>query len=123
MNTQTVSSGKSRAFRNALDARPETATRTTTQSFDGRNEVKEVNFELDASLAKEVLLAGDFTGWEKTPIRLRKAERGAWRTTVKLPPGQYRYKFLVDGQWRDDPRAAARCPNPFGSCDSLVAIS
>jgi len=120
MNIQTVASGRTRAFRNALDAGPRAAAPGTTQASDGH---KEVNFELVASLAKEVLLAGDFTGWEKTPIKLRKGERGAWRATVKLPPGQYRYKFLVDGQWRDDPRAAARCPNPFGSCDSLLAIS
>jgi 1,4-alpha-glucan branching enzyme len=87
---------------------------------DGR---KEVFFELDASSAKEVLLAGDFTGWEKTPIKLRKGERGDWHATVKLGPGQYHYKFVVDGQWQDDPRATASCPNPFGTCDSVLEIS
>jgi len=84
---------------------------------------KEVFFELDANSAKEVLLAGDFTGWEKTPIKLRKGERGSWRTTVKLAPGQYHYKFVVDGQWQDDPRAAAKCPNPFGTSDCLLEIN
>ena len=108
-----INSGKS--------ALPRTGERFATQpSDDGR---KEVVFELVASSAKEVLLAGDFTGWEKTPIKLRKGERGAWHATVILPPGQYHYKFVVDGQWRDDPRATASCPNTFGTCNSVLEIS
>jgi 1,4-alpha-glucan branching enzyme len=84
---------------------------------------KEVVFELDASSAKEVLLAGDFTDWEKTPIKLRKGDRGAWQASIKLPPGQYHYKFVVDGEWRDDPRATKRCPNTFGTSNSVLEIS
>ena len=84
---------------------------------------KEVFFELDASSAKEVLLAGDFTGWEKTPIKMRKGEFGAWYATVMMAPGQYHYKFVVDGRWQPDPRAAACSPNPFGSSDSVLEIS
>ena len=80
-------------------------------------------FELEAGSAKEVLLAGDFTGWEKTPIKLRKGDRGTWRTTVLLAPGQYHYKFVVDGKWQDDPRAAIRRPNPYGTCNSIREIS
>lgn len=84
---------------------------------------KEVFFELDAASAKEVLLAGDFTAWEKTPIKLCKGERGSWKTSVKLAPGQYRYRFVVDGQWQDDPRASVKRPNPFGTSDCLIEIN
>jgi hypothetical protein len=31
-----------------------------------------------------------------------------------LPPGAHHYRFLVDGEWRDDPECALRTPNPFG---------
>ena len=73
--------------------------------------------------AQEVLLAGDFTGWEKMPIKLTKSDQGKWKTFVTLAPGKYHYKFLVDGQWKDDPRAKSRCPNPFGSSDCVLDIT
>jgi 1,4-alpha-glucan branching enzyme len=126
MNLQTITSGETRSlvstkpFQNPSNVRPRSGVRSATKLADGR---KEVFFELVASSAKEVLLAGDFTGWEKTPIKLRRGERGAWRASVMLAPGQYHYKFVVDGQWRDDPRAPTSCPNPFGTCDSVVEIS
>jgi 1,4-alpha-glucan branching enzyme len=84
---------------------------------------KDVFFQLDAGAAREVLLAGDFTGWAKTPIKLRKGKQGTWRTTVSLAPGQYHYKFVVDGEWKDDPAAKTTCSNPFGTRNSVLEIS
>ena len=65
--------------------------------------------------AQTVQLAGDFTGWELCPVSLKKLKSGLWKTTVALEAGSYQYRFLVDGQWRDDPDCAARVPNPFGA--------
>jgi 1,4-alpha-glucan branching enzyme len=70
-----------------------------------------------------VLPAGDFTEWEKTPIKMSKWESGAWCATILLAPGQYHYKFKVDGQWQDDPWAPANRPNPFGTSDGMLEIS
>jgi 1,4-alpha-glucan branching enzyme len=126
MNSQPISPGRTttlvsnKVFQNSVDVPQRSGPRSATQPS---GECKEVFFELDANSAKEVLLAGDFTGWEKTPVRLRKGEHGIWHATVKLAPGQYHYKFVVDGHWWDDPRAAARCPNPFGTSDSVFEIS
>ena len=67
-------------------------------------------------------LAADFTGWESSPLSLKKLKSGLWKTTVALAAGTYQYRFLVDGQWRDDPTCAARVPNPFGeeNCVRLI---
>ena len=65
--------------------------------------------------AQTVQLAGDFTGWELEPMSLKKLKNGLWKTTVALEAGHYEYRFLVDGQWRDDPECATRVPNPFGA--------
>lgn len=69
-----------------------------------------------------VQLVGDFTHWQKSPISLQKAEGGIWRTKVTLPPGTYHYRFLVDGQWRDDPECTIRVGNPYGSQDSVRRV-
>lgn len=43
--------------------------------------------------------------------------------TVGLSPGTYRYRFLVDGEWRDDPECTLRVPNPFGTEDAVQAVT
>jgi 1,4-alpha-glucan branching enzyme len=71
-------------------------------------------FSLFAPDASSVQLAGDFTQWQEHPINLQKDAAGIWRATVTLPPGTHHYRFLVDGEWRDDPECTLRAPNPFG---------
>jgi 1,4-alpha-glucan branching enzyme len=69
-----------------------------------------------------VQLVGDFTDWNEHPVSLHKGHRGIWRTTVDLEPGTHRYRFLVDGQWRDDPKCKVRVANPFGSQDAIRQV-
>jgi 1,4-alpha-glucan branching enzyme len=78
-------------------------TRTQNQAFSFR-----------APDASNVLLVGDFTHWQKNPISMHKAEHDVWTATVVLPPGTYHYRFIVDGEWRDDPECTVRVPNPYG---------
>jgi hypothetical protein len=42
---------------------------------------------------------------------------------VLLEAGTYRYRFLVDGEWRDDPNCKLRVPNPFGSQDAVLKVA
>jgi hypothetical protein len=46
-----------------------------------------------------VLLAGSFTDWKAVPMALKG---GVWKDTIALNPGQYHYKFIVDGFWKYD---------------------
>ena len=71
-------------------------------------------FSFCAPDAASVQLVGDFTRWQERPINLKKGVDGVWRTAVNLPPGTHPYRFLVDGEWRDDPECMQRVPNPFG---------
>jgi 1,4-alpha-glucan branching enzyme len=65
--------------------------------------------------ASSVQLAGDFTQWQERPVSLQKGADGVWQTTVQLPPGTHHYRFIVDGQWQDDPDCPTRAANPFGT--------
>ena len=40
-----------------------------------------------------------------------------------LGPGAHRYRFIVDGEWRDDPECKSRVPNPFGGVNSLLTVT
>ncbi len=87
-----------------------------------KNGVKEVVFQVGAPSAATVALAADFTGWDKAPIRMLKLGDGIWQTKVALPQGRHRYKFLVDGQWLEDPHCAEQVPNPFGTNDGVINV-
>jgi len=72
-------------------------------------------FRIRAPGAERVQVVGDFTHWQQSPINLKPEADGLWQASVSLPPGTYHYRFLVDGQWRDDPECTLRVANPFGS--------
>ena len=79
-------------------------------------------FQIEAPDAKSVYLAGEFTGWEADPIKLKKARNGKWQTSVALPTGSHQYRFMVDGEWRDDPTATERIVNEFGTQNCVRAV-
>jgi 1,4-alpha-glucan branching enzyme len=81
------------------------------------------SFSFTAPTATCVQLVGDFTHWQQRPINLQKGADGAWHTTVELDAGPHRYRFLVDGQWRDDPECSLREPNPYGGQDSVRQVT
>ena len=76
-------------------------------------------FSFTAPTAMSVQLVGDFTHWQDSPVNMKKGARGVWKATVELPPGTHHYRFLVDGQWRDDPECTMQVPNPFGGNNAI----
>ena len=80
-------------------------------------------FSFTAPKAKSVHLVGDFTDWTQHPITMSRNKDGIWRTSVDMDPGKHRYRFLVDGQWQDDPRCTTREPNPYGSEDAILQVA
>ena len=75
-----------------------------------------------APTAENVLLVGDFTEWEQIPISLKRLKNGTWKATVPLDPGEHEYRFLVDGQWRDDAECAILKPNTFGAANCVREV-
>jgi 1,4-alpha-glucan branching enzyme len=96
-----------------------------TESAKGplKSTARRAPFTTKVQGAKEVVLTGDFTDWAKDKIRLLPAGDGKWNTLLELQPGEYRYRLLVDGEWRDHAEAAKRVPNPYGSQDCILIVS
>jgi chromosome partitioning protein len=80
-----------------------------------------VVFAFDAPGAREVHLAGDFNGWDVEGHQML-AWGPHWKSVLKLEPGRYRYRYVVDGEWRDDPLNAEVEPAPFGGYNSVVVV-
>jgi 1,4-alpha-glucan branching enzyme len=83
---------------------------------------KKTTFALSAPGAKNVLLAGNFTDWEASPKPMKPNKSGVWKVVVSLAPGRYEYRFIVDGQWVDDPSATERAANPYGGCNCVLVV-
>jgi 1,4-alpha-glucan branching enzyme len=83
---------------------------------------RQQTFSFTAPTAMSVQLVGDFSHWKERPINMRKAADGIWRATVALEPGEHHYRFLVDGEWRDDPECVLRVPNPYGTQDAVRQV-
>jgi hypothetical protein len=41
---------------------------------------------------------------------------------MRLPPGKYRYRLVVDGQWQQDPYNELIETNPFGGFNSILTV-
>jgi hypothetical protein len=83
---------------------------------------KTVHFGYFDPDATEVFVAGSFNHWNPRATRLRREWAGEWSVALRLPPGEYSYRFLVDGEWRDDPSAQFIVTNRFGSFDAVVVV-
>jgi chromosome partitioning protein len=80
-----------------------------------------VMFTIEAPDAERVQLAGDFNDWTLDGNEMEPMG-GVWKKMVKLPPGRYRYRYVVDGRWQNDPLNAAIEPSPYGGDDSVLVM-
>jgi 1,4-alpha-glucan branching enzyme len=102
-------------------ARP-TAKKTTRKTTKpATHQARPVTFVLDAPYGRDVALAGTFNGWTPQPM-VREAD-GLWRLTLDLAPGLYRYKFLIDSEWHEDPANERKEPNEFGGYNSVIDVA
>lgn len=83
---------------------------------------KRATFTIMAPAAESVQLVGDFNSWDTASHPLKKSSNGLWKRTINLSPGRYEYRFLVDGQWQNDPQCTAHAPNPFGEDNCVITL-
>ena len=87
-----------------------------------KNTKKRVIFKLNNPEAREVFLAGSFNSWDPSARSLKKDAKGIWKTTVMLPRGTYEYRFIIDGQWIEDPESSEKRLNEFGFYNSIFTV-
>jgi len=84
---------------------------------------KSVTFTLHADKGKAVYLAGEFNAWDPTVKKMSyKAASGIYAATIKLAPGTYQYKFVLDGAWCADPENVNAVANDHGTFNSIITV-
>ena len=96
------------------------ATNNSSTAKKSRN--KRASFKIMAPEAQSVLLAGDFNSWDPQAHPMKKSSDGLWKININLSPGRYEYRFLVDGEWCNDPQCESYAPNPFGEDNCVITL-
>jgi chromosome partitioning protein len=81
-----------------------------------------VRFAIEAPDARRVQLVGDFNGWALDATEMTRAG-SVWTSVLKLEPGRYRYRYVVDGHWCSDPMNAHIEPSPYGGDNSVFVVA
>lgn len=80
-------------------------------------------FFLFAPNAASVFVAGSFNAWDAAATPLKKGTAGSWQIEMELRPGTYEYRFVVDGNWQEDPSACDSVENPYGTRNSIKHVA
>jgi hypothetical protein len=79
-------------------------------------------FVLKAPQAKSVYVTGSFNDWSLDENCRMSNNDGVWTLKVNLKPGTYKYQFIVDGKWQEDPANTSTERNSFGDINSLIEV-
>jgi 1,4-alpha-glucan branching enzyme len=92
------------------------------EKIKGGTGKKKVTFILEVDGAVNISLMGDFNNWDEKTHPMKKHDDVTWKKTVFLNPGRYEYRFLVDGEWRNDPNNNQLSENRFGTCNNFLIV-
>ena len=81
-----------------------------------------VEFTYTDPSAKNVFIAGTFNNWSQSANEMKKGDDGIFRIVIKLKPGEYQYKFVVDGNWKEDTDNPNKVDDGYGGTNSVVEV-
>ena len=81
-----------------------------------------VEFTFYRPQADCVFLAGEFNGWHPGELPMVRTAEGHWLAKMRLPTGEFKFRYYADGEWFADYAAFGVEPGPFG-LDSVVRVA
>jgi 1,4-alpha-glucan branching enzyme len=72
--------------------------------------------------ANQVFVTGDFAEWDPSGKAMELDAEGVWRVVVELPEGDQLYKFVVDGNWMEDPDNPESVDDGYGGKNSVARV-
>lgn len=81
-----------------------------------------INLVYEDVPGRTVMVAGSFNDWQPVKAMVDKKGDGVYRCQLRLAPGEYQYKFVVDGVWCLDSANPNFVPNDIGSLNSVLCV-
>ncbi len=95
-------------------------------TLDFSDSPREVVVHFRDRAASDVRIAGDFNGWvpDKGVRSLIESEGQTriWTKIIRLIPGTYQYRYVVDGEWREDPDNPEVASSAVGGRNSVLVV-
>jgi chromosome partitioning protein len=86
------------------------------------NNLKEVVFHFDNTECKRVQIAGEFNNWIPDKNVETEILDGSLQKILRVSPGGYEYRLIIDGVWQQDPANPEAAPNDMGGYNSLLNV-
>ena len=80
-----------------------------------------VEFRFFRPQAGQVDLVGDFNDWRTGELPMKRSEDGYWQARMRLPAGEFKFRYCADGEWFTDFAAFGVEPGSFG-LDSVLRV-
>ena len=85
-------------------------------------DLKEVVFHFGNTGSKRVQIAGEFNNWIPDQNVETEILDGTLQKIVRVKPGGYEYRVIIDGVWQQDPANPEARPNNMGEYNSLLHV-
>ncbi len=72
--------------------------------------------------SRNVQIAGDFNGWTPDRDVITRIVGEDVEKILTLAPGEYQYRYIVDGVWQEDPSNPEQVPNDSGGFNSVLQV-
>jgi hypothetical protein len=101
-------------------ARPDTL--PAAGRVDETSNLKEVVFRFDITQRDRVQIAGEFNNWIPDKNVETEILDGSLQKILRVSPGGYEYRLIIDGVWQQDPANPRAAPNDMGGYNSLLNV-
>jgi len=92
------------------------------RTVDENHNLKEVVFRFDNTKFKRVQIAGEFNNWIPDKNVETEIQDGSLQKILRVSPGGYEYRLIIDGVWQQDPANPEAAPNDMGGYNSLLNV-
>ena len=83
--------------------------------------VCKVTFTVSEPDAEKVSVVGDFNNWKANTNVLKKLKNGNFKGTIDLEKDKsYEFRYLVDGEYKNDEQADSYVWNDYAGTDNSV---
>jgi chromosome partitioning protein len=86
------------------------------------NNLKTVVFRFDNTESNRVQIAGEFNNWIPDENVETEILDGSLQKILRVNPGGYEYRLIIDGVWQQDPANPNAAPNDMGGYNSLLNV-
>jgi chromosome partitioning protein len=104
----------------ATEAKPDTL--PAADMVAQPNNLKEVVFRFDITESDRVQIAGEFNNWIPDKNVETEIQDGTLQKILRVSPGGYEYRLIIDGVWQQDPANPMAAPNDMGGYNSLLNV-